>query len=178
MKNNIVKIVVGIILLVILLFLIFRTNSGDKPFNQVQLTGNNYIYNEKFPTFYDTILNVAMSEAGIIGRNVILRELSDGAKSQFDGELKAHIRYENGDFYLFTQRMGKSQAIEVLSHEVIHMLQYTSGNLSYSNGNVTWMGEVLELNSKEYEQRPWETEAFQQQTKLISLVENKLWDDK
>lgn len=177
MKNNIVKILIGVILLIILLFLIFRTNSGDKPFNQVELKGNNYIHNEKFPTFYDTILNVAMDEVNLTGYNVIIRELSDGAKNQFDGELKAHIRYENNDFYLFTQRMSRNEAIEVLSHEVIHMLQYSSGNLSYSNGNVTWMGEVLELNSKEYEQRPWENEAFQKQSQLISLVEKSLYGD-
>jgi hypothetical protein len=175
MKKNIVKIVVGVILLIILLFIILKSNSGDKSFNQVQLTGNNFIHNEKFPTYYDTILNVVMDEAGLSGYNVILRELTDGAKSQFDGELKAHIRYENEDFYLFTQSMDRNEAIEVLSHEVIHMLQYSSGNLSYSNGNVTWMGEVLELNSKEYEQRPWETEAFQKQSQLMGMVKESLW---
>ena len=178
MKKNIVKIVVGVVLLIIILFLIFRTNSGEKPFNQVHLSEDNSIYNEKFPTYYDTILSVAMNEVGLIGHNVILRELSEGAKSQFDGELKAHIRYENNDFYLFTERMDKKESITVLSHEVIHMLQYTSGNLSYSNGNVTWMGEVLELNSKEYEQRPWETEAFQKQSKLIGMVNKSLWENK
>ncbi len=119
-----------------------------------------------------------MDEAELAGFNVILRELTDGAKSQFDGELKAHIRYDNDDFYIFTSMMNRNEAIEVLSHEVIHMLQYRSGNLIYANGNVTWMGEVLDLNSKEYEQRPWEMEAFQQQTKLISLVEGSLYGDK
>lgn len=178
MKNNIVKIILGLLILTILYFLIFRTTSGDKPFNQIQLTENNFIYNEKFPTYYDTILMVAMDEAELAGFNVILRELTDGAKSKFDGELKAHIRYENDDFYIFTSMMNRNEAIEVLSHEVIHMLQYRSGNLSYANGNVTWMGEVLDLNSKEYEQRPWEMEAFQQQTKLISLVEGSLYDNK
>jgi hypothetical protein len=178
MKNNIVKIIVGLIILAILLFLIFRKGTGEKSFNQIQLTENNYIYNEKFPTYYDTILMVAMDEVELAGFNVILRELSDKTKSQFDGELKAHIRYENDDFYLFTNTMDRKEAIEVFSHEVIHMLQYRSGNLSYANGNVTWMGEVLDLNSKEYEQRPWEMEAFQQQTKLISLVEGSLYGNK
>ena len=117
-----------------------------------------------------------MDEAGLSGYNVVLRELTNGAKSQFDGELKAHIRYENEDFYLFTQSMDRNEAIEVLSHEVIHMLQYSSGNLSYSNGNVTWMGEVLELSSKEYEQRPWETEAFQKQSQLMGMVKESLWE--
>lgn len=178
MKNNIVKIIVGLIILTILYFLIFRTTFVDKPFNQIQLTENNFIYNEKFPTYYDTILMVAMDEAELAGFNVIVRELSGTAKSQFDGELKAHIRYENDDFYIFTGMMNRNEAIEVLSHEVIHMLQYRSGNLIYSNGKITWMGEVLDLNSKEYEQRPWEIEAFQQQSKLIGMVKDSLWGDK
>ena len=178
MKNNIVKIIVGLIILAILYFLISRINTGDKPFNQIQLTENNFIYNEKFPTYYDTILMVAMDEAELAGFNVILKELSDKAKSQFEGDLRAHIRYENDDFYIFTNIMDRNESIEVLSHEVIHMLQYRSGNLSYSKGNVTWMGEVLDLNSKEYEQRPWEVEAFQKQTKLISLVKGSLYGDK
>jgi excinuclease UvrABC helicase subunit UvrB len=120
---------------------------------------------------------VAMDEAELAGFNVMLRELTDGAKSQFDGDLKAHIRYQNDDFYLFTGKMSKNEAIEVLSHEVIHMLQYRSGNLSYTNGKVTWMGEVLDLNSKEYEQRPWEVEAFQKQSQLMGMVKESLWGD-
>ena len=178
MKNNIVKIVVGVVLLIILLFLISKINSTDKPFNQIQLTENNFIYNEKFPSYYDTILMVAMDEAELAGFNVILRELSDKTKSQFEGELRAHIRYENDDFYIFTGKMNRNEAIEVLSHEVIHMLQYRSGNLIYSNGKITWMGEVLELNSKEYEQRPWEVEAFQKQSQLIGMVKESLWGNR
>jgi hypothetical protein len=178
MKNNIVKIIAGLIILAILFLIIFKIKSVDKPFNQIQLTENNFIYNEKFPTYYDTILMVAMDEAELAGFNVILRELSDKTKSQFEGELRAHIRYENDDFYIFTNKMDRNEAIEVLSHEVIHMLQYRSGNLSYTNGKVTWMGEVLDLNSKEYEQRPWEVEAFQKQTKLIGMVKESVWGDK
>ena len=178
MKKNILKIIAGVVLLIILYFLIFKISSGDKPFNQIQLTENNFIYNENFPTYYDTILMVAMDEAELSGFNVTLRELSDKTKSQFDGELKAHIRYENDDFFIFTSKMGRSEAIDVLSHEVIHMLQYRSGNLSYTNGKVTWMGEVLDLNSKEYEERPWEVEAFQKQSKLAGKVGDSLWGDK
>ena len=177
MKNNILKILAGVVFLIILYFLIFKTNSEEKPFNQIQFTGNNHIYNEKLPTYYDTILNAAMSEVGLTGYNVVISELSEEAKKQNDGELLAHVRYDE-EFYIFIKDFSKTEAIDVISHEVIHMLQYRSGNLIYSNGMITWMGEVLDLNSKEYEQRPWEIEAFQQQTKLISLVKGSLYGDK
>lgn len=178
MKKNIVKIVVGVIVIILLLLLISRTRSEDRPFNQIQLSGNNFIHNERFPSYYDTVLSVAMDQMGLTGHNVIVRELSDGARGQFDGELKAHIRQVGPDFYLFTQEMDRKESIEVLSHEVIHMQQYSSGDLYYDNGNVTWKGEVLELNSKEYEQRPWENDAFSRQSQLINLVEGLLWDNK
>lgn len=177
MKNNIVKIVLGVLVILLLLFLITRLNKEDASFNQVQLSGNNFIHNEMFPTFYDTILSVAMDKMGLYGYNVIFRELSDAARSQFDGELKAHIRQVNNDFYLFTQNLSRREAIEVLSHEVIHMQQYSSGDLLYSNGNVTWRGNEIELNSKEYEQRPWENDAFNRQTQLIGLVNSVLLTD-
>ena len=177
MKNNILKIIAGVVLLVILYFLVFKTNSEEKPFNQIQFTGNNHIYNEKLPTYYDTILNAAMSEVGLTGYNVVISDLSDEAKKQTDGELLAHVRYDE-EFYIFIKDMSKTEAILVISHEVIHMLQYSSGKLSYSNGKITWMGEVMGLNSKDYEQRPWEMEAYQKQSQLAEKVTKSLWGDK
>lgn len=178
MKNNIVKIVVGVILIIFILFLIFKTGTGNKPFNKIDLVENNFIRNETLPSYYDTILSVAMSESGLVGQNVLISELSSVAKNQFDGDLKAHLRYSNNIFYLFIEPMDRDDAIEVLSHEVIHMLQYSSGNLSYLDGKVTWMGEVLDLNSKEYLDRPWENEAFRKQSQLIEVVRELLWENK
>jgi hypothetical protein len=107
-----------------------------------------------------------------------VEQISDAAKSQFHGDLKAHIRYYNNGFYLFTGPLSRNQSIEVLCHEVIHMQQYSSGDLIYDNGNITWKGETLELNSKEYENRPWEKDAFSRQTQLIKSVEDVLYKDK
>ena len=177
MKNNILKILAGVVFLIILYFLIFKTNSEEKPFNQIQFTGNNHIYNEKLPTYYDTILNAAMSEVGLTGYHVVISELSEEAKKQNDGELLAHVRYDE-EFYIFIKDFSRTEAIDVISHEVIHMLQYSSGNLSYSKGNITWMGEVMPLNSKDYEQRPWEIEAYKKQSQLAGKVKESLWGDK
>jgi hypothetical protein len=177
MKNNILKIVAGIVLLIIVIFIILKSSSEDKPFNQIQFTGNNHIYNEKLPTYYDTILNVAMSEVGLTGYNVVIHELSEEAKKQNDGELLAHVRYDE-EFYIFIKDLSRAEAIEVISHEVIHMLQYSSGDLSYSNGKITWMGETMPLNSKDYLDRPWENDAFKRQKQLAKSVEGILYADK
>jgi hypothetical protein len=175
MKNNTIKIVVGVLLFIILLFLISQLKYEDKPFNNVTLSTNNNIINNTYPTYYDTVLSVAMEQMGIRGQIVVINKITDAAKNNFDGTLKAHIRYFNGIFYLFTENFNREETIEVLSHEVIHMDQYLSGDLYYENGEVVWLGEVIDLNSKEYEDRPWENDAFSKQTELIRLVTNTLY---
>ncbi len=174
MKNNTVKVVLGIIVLLILLFLIFKLKKKDKVFNKVVLSNFTTIDNGVFPTYYDTVLSVAMNKMGV-GGHVIIGQLSDNAKSQFDGDLKAHIRYFNSKFYLFTGKMNRDESIEVLCHEVIHMEQYSSGDLVYDNNFIIWKGDKMELNSKEYMDRPWEKDAFDRQSQLIKSVESVLY---
>ena len=178
MKNNILKIVLGVILILIILLLIFKIDLKEKTFNQVELTNYNTIQNGLFPTYYDTIINVAMEQMKLNGYIVNMEQLSDATKGKFDGELKAHIRYIDPNFFLFTETLNRREAIEVLCHEVIHMQQYSSGDLVYSNGNVIWKGETIELNSKEYENRPWENDAFDRQTQLSKSVEKILYENK
>ena len=174
MKNNIVKIVLGVIVLLILLFLIFKSKKEERAFNKVELSNFSTIDNLVFPTYYDTVLSVAMKEMGV-GGYVIVGQLSDVAKSNFDGDLKAHIRYFNSKFYLFTGKMNRDESIEVLCHEVIHMQQYSSGDLVYDNNFIIWKGDKMELNSKEYMDRPWEKDAFDRQSQLIKSVESVLY---
>lgn len=160
-----------------LLFLLIKKGSAEeKPFNQIELSSNNNFNNGIFPAYYDTILSVAMDEMGLVGNNVVIEKLSDNAREQFDGQLRAHIRYYNGSFYLFTEELDRSDAIEVLSHEVLHMQQYISGDLVYDNLMVIWKGDEIGLDSREYEERPWETDAYRRQANLIELVEKKLYD--
>ena len=85
MKNNIVKIVLGVIVLLILLFLIFKSKREERVFNKVELSNFSTIDNVVFPTYYDTVLSVAMKEMGV-GGYVIVGQLSDVAKGQFDGD--------------------------------------------------------------------------------------------
>jgi hypothetical protein len=177
MKKNVILIVIGVIVIILITILIIKS-SKDKPFNKVELSDSNIItnVNGQFPSYYDTIVNVAMEQTDLSGYDVYLLPLSDNAKGQFDGELKAHIRYQDNNFYLYTIDLGRSEAIEVLSHEVIHMDQYVSKDLIYSNNTLTWKGNVLELNSIEYTQRPWEKDAFDRQYGLIKLVNEKLYN--
>ena len=175
MKKNII-LIVGVIIFLLLFFVIIGNTQGeDKPFKQIELSYRNAVNNFENPSYYDTILQVGLDNMGIEGVIVNVMKLSDGAKSQFDGELKAHVRYVGENFYLFIDEMEREEAIQVISHEIIHMEQYMSGDLVYNGTNVIWLGQEISSNSKEYEDRPWERDAFKRENELSDNISKILW---
>lgn len=174
MKIKEILIVLLIILSIVLLSLlvITKADANDDPYNQVELSTYNYVLNGTQNNGYDTVAKVALDMAGISGVNVFIQELSESAKSQFDGELKAHIRYFNGEFYLFISDLSHKEAIEVISHEVVHIQQYLSGDFVFdqNTGDIYWKGELYDINSLPYERRPWEDDAFGAQSSIADKV--------
>jgi len=175
MKKKLPIIIIGLIVILFVVYLIVTYKDPNRPFKTTKLSGDNFIENNVYPPYYDTVLSVAMDKMGMVGNRVFIRELSDGAKGQFDGELKAHLRYHNSMFYLFIVDLNRTEAIEVLSHEVIHIDQYLKKDFIFENNEIMWMGEVMELGS--YEMRPWERNAFARQGVLINKVSETLRGD-
>lgn len=169
-----------IILLLLLLFLalvfvgfyyINNNDGGDDYFNNITLSENNLIVNNAQPKYIDTILSVGLDQAGLAGVTVVVNEMSDGAENMIpDYELKAHIREWGGVFYLFIGSVSKSEAIKVLSHEIIHIHQYYSDELKYFDGKVYWKGDEYDLNDVNYDKRPWEEDAFDRERPLSNAV--------
>jgi hypothetical protein len=171
MKKNKLLILVGLLVFISLIYLLFTSRQSEEPsFKPVVLEEKNSIINYSMPSYYDTILHVGLGLAGIEGVTVTIEELSNNAKQNFDGELSAHIRYFEGKFYLFIDQLSRREAITVISHEIIHIQQYLDGTFQYENGNITWNGEDYLLEDINYENRPWEDQAFQMQGQLGSQI--------
>lgn len=177
MKSNLIKIISLLIVIVLVVFFVFVGRSADRPFNQVKLSDMNFITNSVLPSYYDTILSVGLDQAGLKNQNIVVNLLSDGAKEQFEGNLKAHIRELNGSFYLFISDLDREEAIEVICHEIVHIQQYTSGELSYVDNNLVWKGQLVDLNRVEYQEREWEIDAYMKDNQIINSVEQILWGD-
>ena len=178
MRNKTLIILITSILVIgTVLFLSINASAEEGHFNQVELSGNNFITNSEGIAFYDTIISVGLDEAGISGANIVVSELSDNAKEQFSsGELKAHVRYFNGTFYLFLDKYDRREAMEIISHEIIHIVQYNTGQLIYENGQLYWEGQEYDLEKLDYDNRPWERAAFSGETDLSTKVYNKLYN--
>jgi hypothetical protein len=179
MKFKEIIIVLLIILSVSLLSILVITKAyaNDDPYKQIELTTYNYVLNGTQNNSYDTVAKVALDAVGIVGVQVFIQELSESAKSQFDGELKAHVRYFNGQFYLFISNLDHKEAIEVISHEVVHIQQYLNGDFIYdqSNGDTYWKGELYYPDNIPYERRPWEKDAFATQRPISDKVSSILY---
>lgn len=173
MKKKIL-IIIGVVLLIslVVVFSLNLSAQENRYFNQVDLLESygNTITNNQLPSYYDTILSVGLSSQGVMGTYVVIGQLSDAAKEQFDGELKAHVRFYNGVHYLFINEMDRVDAIKVISHEIIHIYQYNSGQLFYENGEITWNYEKYDLSELEYDNRPWEKDAFDKETDLSNKI--------
>ena len=179
MKFKEILVVLLTILSVTLLsvLVITKADANDDPYNQVELSTYNYVLNGTQNNSYDTVAKVALDAVGIVGIQLFIQELSESAKSQFDGELKAHVRYFNGQFYLFISELNRKEAIEVISHEVVHIQQYLSGDFVYdqSNGDMYWRGYRYYLENIPYEKRPWEQEAFSAESSISDKVNSILY---
>lgn len=167
--------VLGVLLILTLLFSLINDSPKENYFNRVDISENNLITNNELKEFYDTIIGVGLDESGIKGISVVVSELSDGAKSQFaSGELRAHVRFYNGIFYLFIDDFDRKEAIEVIAHEIIHMEQYLTQSLIYNEEGLWWNDEEYDLETLEYDNRPWERDAFNRGSFLGQKIEKIL----
>lgn len=176
MKKKLI-IIISIILLVILIFLtIFKADAEDKPFSQVQLSENNTVVNNIHPKYYDTIISVSLDQSGLKGLVIVVNELRSESKDNSGlDKLNAHVREFNGVFYLFMEEFDRMKAIEIICHEVIHINQYYSGQLKYSDESLLWNDEIFLLNEIEYDSRPWELDAYEKGTILSKNVTSVLY---
>jgi hypothetical protein len=177
MKTKRLLIILGIIISMILLFILL-TNSKNRSYKTVTLSENNFVL---FPSpkygIYDTILRIALDVENLKNITLVILELDEKSKTEFDGELRAKIIQYDEIYYLYVNDLTNKELITVLSHEVIHIRQYESKKIIYDRKTkkVFWENEVVDLDLVPYEKRPWEIEAFAQEGDLSIKVEKIIY---
>ena len=78
---------------------------------------------------------------------------------------------------MFIDNFGRKEAIEVIAHEIIHIQQYQTNELSYDHesGILEWQGKLFGTHQLEYSNRPWESDAFDKQGQLESKISDVLY---
>lgn len=150
----------------------FLVIKSEKPFSQTPLVEKNTIVNLTGIPYYDTVFHTAMNLIGMTGVEVQVRLLSNAVR---DGDLKAHVREAGGIYYVFIDDLGRVESIEVIAHELIHIVQMQTGEFTYKDGAITWQGKNYTLEQLPYERRPWEIDAFNSGESLYEETKKELY---
>lgn len=96
--------------------------------------------------------------------NVVINNLNNDVKKSFqnDIELEGYVsKLEGGYIIHVINGLSKRDLISMLSHELIHIKQYETNELIIIKNTVIWQGhDLTALTKTEYETRPWEIEAY------------------
>lgn len=161
-------------------FVLYKAITYKTPaFKAVEIVYNNTVSNLTNKNYLDTIVHVGLNNLGVKGSVMTLRPLDPNTKSILgeSGELKAHIKYRNGMYDIFiSDNISKYEAVQIISHELVHLQQYEKGSLVIGKNNTPiWKGEVFDMSKAEYERLPWEAEAFLEQGRVQRGIEAVLY---
>lgn len=179
LKKDLFPFIIGIILSIILLLVIITTEK-EKKFNQINIDTSNIVFNFTKNRYIDTIIFVGLKELNINGINVLVQTLSTGTKEKTKefGELKAHIHELEGEYYIFIDDLSRDETLTVLSHELIHLSQYYTNDLILIDSEkFIWKKDTFNLSNLDYNERPFEIDAFKKQYELKKKIEKILYNE-
>jgi len=161
MKNKTLILFV-IILLVLIGIIIYFSFKEERDFKTIELTNKNLVINKGSRNYLDTITHVGLDKLGIENQIIMIREQITKINLGNDFETDGYIVYKNGQSIIFIKPdIDRLKAIEIIAHELIHLQQYTDGNLIIlDNNKVDWNGDTLLVEQIPYNKRGWEKEAF------------------
>jgi hypothetical protein len=170
------NIVIGIIVALLIGFVIYLlSNQKQRTFKKVTLSHNNIITNKTSKSYLDTLVSQGLDVLGLTGEFVMIKTMDPSLKSSLgtDTELRAYIIGERNQYIIYVDDLDREESLTILSHELIHLQQYSSGRLIRMEDRfVMFNGEVYNVDKIGYKDRPWEIEAFNKETGLkIKLVE-------
>lgn len=160
---------------VVIIFLITKANQ-DKPFNKVTFIESNFVRNKTNMQYLDTLVLAGLHALEIDKTSILILPLNVATSGEI--ELKAHIRQVENGYIIFIKDVDRNSNIEIISHELIHLQQYRSGDLTVNllTNELIFDKKVYQVNNlPAYDARPWETEAFIKQEDLKIKIKNILY---
>jgi hypothetical protein len=164
------NIVIGILVLILIgLVIYFTSNQKERTFKKVTLSHNNIITNKTSKSYLDTLVSEGLDVLGLKGEFVMIKTMDPSLKDALgtDTELRAYIIGENNQYVIYIDDLNREESLTILSHELIHLQQYSSGRLIKMEDHfMMFDGEIYNVNNIKYKDRPWEIEAFKNETDL------------
>ena len=108
---------------------------------------------------------------------VIIRDLDNNIKSTLPNDITylAIVKKYDNCYVIWIDEMNKANSIKILSHELVHIQQYNNKKLMINNNKIYWeQKEYFNIEYVNYNNRPWENEAFKKQTDLSTRIKFRL----
>jgi hypothetical protein len=173
------NIVIGILVIILIGFLIYLiSNQKERTFERVILSHNNIITNKTSKLYLDTLVSEGLDVLGLKGEYVMIKDMNPSLKGSLgpDTELRAFIIGERNQYIIYVDDLNREESLTILSHELIHLQQYSSGRLIRMEDHfMMFDGNVYNVNEIPYKKRPWEIEAFKNETDLKIKLEELLF---
>ena len=159
MKNKKPLLIVGIILLLTLILLLVLNK--EQTFKIISFSNNNGVRNSVDREYLDTIVQVGLDKLDIKEVTVLIQPMKADMKIG-DYNIEAYIVGNNKQYIIYINpAMSRDKSIEVLSHEIIHLLQTEKGQLQKTMKSIIWEGRIIQNPGElSYDERPWEKQAF------------------
>lgn len=170
------KIVGGILLIVLFIFLIRSIIIDEKSFNQIDLSfSTNTIQNYSSVAYLDTITHVGMHELEMDNLSIMLLDIPNHIihKIMVGEQVNGFVLQLTDSLYqvYINPKLSRRQHINIVSHEIIHIQQNSTRRLiMLESPFVIWEGDTLNVNQIDYMDREWETEAY----RIEGRIERKI----
>jgi predicted metallopeptidase len=174
--------IVALVIISIILLLIFKKPYVEPTFDHIEIPSTYSIINKTKWESLSKITAVGLQELELDTVYVTLWPLSEKEKqTALPGrELLAHILSGGNNQYIIfisEDNLYDRDYVKVLAHELIHLQQYQDGRITLDTrtGAVIYNGWPYDINSVEYDKRPWEIEAFEKSPQLQLKMIKRLY---
>lgn len=170
MENKRLKWFFGTLLLLVvsvIIAIVINNNKKEEYFNVIEIPTTHRIFNKTKYKYLDTIissgLTILKAEPGI----VTIQNLSEDVFSNDflkEYEIEAYIiggqTPMGSQYIIYIKNLSKKDAIRVISHELIHLIQYETGALQIYDGYAIWQNKIyLKNDISNILDREWERDA-------------------
>lgn len=184
MKKKNIWIIIGVILLIIglIVFLNIRQKKLDaRPFNVYEYPASiNVINGTKFEKADTIILSLAHQIFKLDTVDIMVYYIPNHLNSgdiEFYGIVQ-QLPYDDRKFLILVNRnLNLTKLFETLSHEFIHIDQYSRGDLEIFEHYAIWKGDTLDMLEVKYDDRLFEKEAFRNQDMVARELKKLLYDE-
>jgi hypothetical protein len=183
MKKKGVWIVVAALIIVVgfIIFMNIRQKRLDsRPFVVYEYPSSLTVTNGTlFPKADTIILSLAHHIFKMDTLDILLYYIPDHLNSremEFYGIVQ-QMPFDRKKFLILVNKnLDFSKLFETLSHEFVHINQYSRGDLAIIGKNAIWKGDTIDMLQVKYEDRPFEREAFSKQSSISQDLKKLLYE--